>query len=101
MRDNFNMLPIVQDNMNCVPGIKSMTSISSNGYYGYQPPLNKLKEEQQPPSYMEVEHDHGINNRKRNYNYQDDFREFKKRRQNGKNFMLKRGFWLIKGIKAK
>jgi hypothetical protein len=86
MRDNlnFNMLPIVQDNMNCVPG--ALTNLSSNGYYGYQAPLDKRKNESLEPHacYMEVQCETASHrgSRKRAWELADDFREFKKRRQN-------------------
>jgi hypothetical protein len=86
MRDNlnFNMLPIVQDNMTCVPG--ALTNLSSNGYYGYQAPLDKRKNEPLEPHacYMEVQCETASHrgSRKRAWELADDFREFKKRRQN-------------------
>ncbi|EFA02070.2 uncharacterized protein LOC661835 [Tribolium castaneum] len=83
MRDNFNMLPIVQDNMNYIP--RSLTNLSSNGYYGYQPPLlEKMKEEK--PCFMEVQQfeNPSSKNRKRAWDFgtTTDLLEFKKRRQN-------------------
>nr|XP_976399.1 PREDICTED: uncharacterized protein LOC661835 isoform X2 [Tribolium castaneum] len=85
MRDNFNMLPIVQDNMNYIP--RSLTNLSSNGYYGYQPPLlEKMKEEK--PCFMEVQQfeNPSSKNRKRAWDFgtTTDLLEFKKRRQNEK-----------------
>jgi hypothetical protein len=92
MRDNlnFNMLPIVQDNMNCVPG--ALTNLSSNGYYGYQAPLDKRKNEPLEPHacYMEVQCETASHrgSRKRAWELADDFREFKKRRQNGESCLF-------------
>ncbi|XP_044255672.1 uncharacterized protein LOC123005781 [Tribolium madens] len=80
MRDNLNInvLPIVQDNMNYTPKM-SLTNLSSNGYYGYQPPLEKQKKED--TCFMEVQFE-SPPNRKRAWEFGTDLREFKKRRQN-------------------
>ncbi|KAJ3657404.1 hypothetical protein Zmor_009211 [Zophobas morio] len=93
MRDNFNfsMLPIVQDNMNYIPGVRSLTNLSSNGYYGYQPPLLE-KDREEPPAphacFMEVQFESVAQNnsgsRKRAWDFCNDLRDFKKRRQNEK-----------------
>ncbi|RZC42459.1 hypothetical protein BDFB_001602 [Asbolus verrucosus] len=97
------MLPIVQDNMNCIAGVRGLTNLSSNGYYGYQPPLllDRQKEEVTPseahvpavpPCSMEVQFESLPQNqnahRKRSWEFNNYFREFKKRRQNGKFVFL-------------
>lgn len=101
MRDsfNFNMIPIVQDNVQFLA--RGLTNISSNGYYGYQPPLLSKRAQTEDThvgarcpetgGFMDMEvqfeslaRDQNINNRKRRWEYANDHYEFKKRRQNGK-----------------
>ena len=103
MRDNFNfsMLPIVQDNMNYIPGVRSLTNLSSNGYYGYQPPLLE-KDREEPPAphacFMEVQFESVAQNnsgsRKRAWDFCNDLRDFKKRRQNGESLVCCNGLFL-------
>lgn len=110
---NFDMIPIVQDNINGFnPDIgRSLTNISSNGYYGYQSPHQMQQKTNNDTSNnnnnnhmdtccdmdiqytnseenQEIRIQNGVSpllvNRKRHWNDINEFSEFKKRRQNGK-----------------
>lgn len=113
---SYNMIPIVQDNMNDIGSrINILTNVSSNAYYGYQPQVY-LEEKHTAQTDQRDRMDNNISNmdtqcnnnnnlcceamqtenlprqvnRKRRWDHRDEFVEFKKRRQIGKHFVIRK-----------
>lgn len=106
---SYNMIPIVQDNMNDIGSrINILTNVSSNAYYGYQPQVyleekntaqtNQSNKMDSNASNMDIQYNNNNIlcceamqteniprqvNRKRRWDHRDEFIEFKKRRQTG------------------
>ncbi|XP_018572474.1 uncharacterized protein LOC108911884 isoform X2 [Anoplophora glabripennis] len=108
---SYNMIPIVQDNMNDIGSrVNILTNVSSNAYYGYQPQVyleeknaaqtNQTARMDNNTSNMDIQYNNNNNlcyeamqteniprqvNRKRRWDHRDEFVEFKKRRQTESN----------------